>query len=92
MNDLTEINTSDSVLKSEHENICYLDINRPKKLNALSEEVLTLLISHLNQISESTKIKVIVLRSSGKAFCAGHDLRQMMENHNQNYFDRLFLL
>lgn len=92
MNDLTEINTSDSVIKTEHKNICYLDINRPNKFNALSNEVLTLLINYLSEISESSEIKVIILRSSGKAFCAGHDLRQMMENHNQNYFDKLFAL
>jgi enoyl-CoA hydratase/carnithine racemase len=92
MNDLTEINASASVIKTVNNDICYLNINRPDKLNALSEEVLSLLISYLSEISESTEIKVIILRSSGKAFCAGHDLRQMMDNHNQNYFDKLFSL
>ena len=92
MNDLTEINTTDPVIKTINKSICYLDINRPDKLNALSEEVLTLLISNLNVIAVSTDIKVIILRSNGNAFCAGHDLRQMMENHNQDYFDRLFSL
>ena len=47
MNDLTEINSTDPVIKTVNKSICYLDINRPDKLNALSEEVLTLLIRHL---------------------------------------------
>ena len=55
MNDLTEINSSNPVTKTVNKNICYLDINRPDKLNALSEEVLNLLISNLNEISESLK-------------------------------------
>ena len=60
MNDLTEINSSDPVTKTVNKSICYLDINRPDKLNALSEEVLNLLISNLNEISESNEIKVII--------------------------------
>ena len=47
MNDLTEINSSDPVIKTFNKSVCYLDINRPDKLNALSEEVLTLLIKRL---------------------------------------------
>ena len=60
MNDLTEINSTDPVIKTVNKSICYLDINRPDKLNALSEEVLNLLISNLNEISESNEIKVII--------------------------------
>ena len=55
MNDLTEINSSDPVIKTVNKSVCYLDINRPDKLNALSEEVLNLLISNLNEISESNE-------------------------------------
>ena len=88
MNDPTEINTTDPVIKTVNKSVCYLDINRPDKLNALSEEVLTLLISSLNEIAVSLNKSNIL--DQMVIFCAGHDLRQMMENHNQDYFDGYF--
>jgi len=67
-----------------------LTLNRPDKFNALSEELLAELKRALKDIRDNEKIAVVVLAASGKAFCAGHDLRQMRSKHGDGYYQDLF--
>jgi enoyl-CoA hydratase/carnithine racemase len=57
--------------------VAHLTMNAPERLNALSDEMLTALQTTLDQIADDTTIRVVTLAGAGKAFCAGHDLRQM---------------
>ena len=57
-----------------------ITFNNPDKLNVLSEEMLELLLDALEKSSSNNETKVLIIKSTGKAFCAGHDLKQM-----QNY-------
>jgi enoyl-CoA hydratase/carnithine racemase len=68
----------------------YLTLNRPAQFNPLSEEMLATLIAKLNDCEQDPKVRVVVLGANGRAFCAGHDLRQMRANHDQDYYQRLF--
>jgi len=57
--------------------VAHLTLNAPERLNALSDEMLAALAQTFDTYAENTAIRVITLSGAGKAFCAGHDLRQM---------------
>ncbi len=68
----------DKVLLEVKEGIGYLTINRPDKLNALNNEVLSELNSTIENINKSNDIKVVIVTGSGeKAFVAGADIAFM---------------
>jgi enoyl-CoA hydratase/carnithine racemase len=77
--------------------VSMLTLNRPAQLNGLSDAMLKRLLAELNQIAVSSSQRVVVLQARGKAFCAGHDLKEMREYQAQNptdraYFEALFSL
>ncbi|KIN65178.1 Enoyl-CoA hydratase [Sulfitobacter noctilucicola] len=57
--------------------VAQLTMNAPERLNALSDEMLDALQTTLDGFANDPQTRVITLRGTGKAFCAGHDLRQM---------------
>lgn len=57
--------------------VSHLTMNAPERLNALSDEMLAALHGTLDQLADDPETRVITLSGNGKAFCAGHDLRQM---------------
>jgi enoyl-CoA hydratase/carnithine racemase len=57
--------------------VCHLTMNAPERLNALSDEMLAALHGTLDTLAQDASVRVITLAGAGKAFCAGHDLRQM---------------
>jgi enoyl-CoA hydratase/carnithine racemase len=67
-----------------------LTLNRPQAYNALSEEVLQALQTALDGIAEDTSARVVVLAAAGRAFCAGHDLKDMRAEPAQALYERLF--
>ena len=79
------------VIREDSNGICTLTLNRGQQFNPLSEEMLAALLSSLEEIAADTSIRVVVLASaSEKAFCAGHDLKQMRANPNEEYYQSLF--
>ncbi|MFN8735046.1 MAG: enoyl-CoA hydratase/isomerase family protein, partial [Betaproteobacteria bacterium] len=54
-----------------------LTLNRPAQFNSLSEEMLAALQDALDRIAADESARVVVLAGAGRAFCAGHDLKQM---------------
>lgn len=67
-----------------------LTLNRPAAFNALSEELLTALQAELARIAGDGAVRVVVLAAAGKAFCAGHDLKQMRSQPALDYYQKLF--
>jgi enoyl-CoA hydratase/carnithine racemase len=67
----------DLVLCDVAEGVAVLTLNRPAALNALSDGMLAALKGALMAASESEGVRVIVIRGAGRAFCAGHDLKEM---------------
>ena len=57
--------------------ITKITLNRPNQYNALSEQVLTDMQLLLDQLGERDDIKVVIIASTGGAFCTGHDLKEM---------------
>ncbi|MGC2354173.1 MAG: enoyl-CoA hydratase [Candidatus Udaeobacter sp.] len=67
-----------------------LTLNRPHAFNALSEATLTALRRELDVIAQDESVRVVVLAAEGKAFCAGHDLKEMRAAPSLEYYERLF--
>jgi enoyl-CoA hydratase/carnithine racemase len=67
-----------------------LTLNRPQAFNALSEGLLGALQAELDAIAADESARVLVLAATGKAFCAGHDLREMRAQPSLEYYRRLF--
>ncbi|MEM6341512.1 MAG: enoyl-CoA hydratase [Pseudomonadota bacterium] len=75
--------------------VAHLQLNSPENLNALSDQMLAALSKTLDEIAEDPDIRVVVMSGAGKAFCAGHDLKQMTkgrqaEDAGRSYFKDLF--
>ncbi|RTZ45657.1 enoyl-CoA hydratase [Candidimonas sp. SYP-B2681] len=83
--------TNDTVLLSSRvDDVLTLTLNRPNQFNALSEELLTALQAQLDASAQDDQLRCVVLAAAGKAFCAGHDLKQMMAHRDESYYQRLF--
>jgi enoyl-CoA hydratase/carnithine racemase len=67
-----------------------LTLNRPAQFNSLSEEMLAALQAAFDRLGADAGARVIVIAAAGKAFCAGHDLKQMKSNPRQEYYEKLF--
>ncbi len=65
-------------------------LNRPQAFNALSEGMLEALKTELDALAKDDTARVLVLAASGKAFCAGHDLREMRAQPSLDYYRTLF--
>ena len=57
--------------------IAHLHMTAPERLNALSDAMLAALQAAFDQIGSDPAIRVVILSGAGKAFCAGHDLKEM---------------
>jgi enoyl-CoA hydratase/carnithine racemase len=90
--------TSDPVAKPEHpvlhqrdaRGVHVLTLNQPRAFNVLSEAALTALQAHIDAIAADAGARVLVIAAEGKAFCAGHDLKQMKASPRLDYYQRLF--
>ena len=67
-----------------------LTLNQPKAFNVLSEAVLAELQRLIDLIGADEQARVLVIGAVGKAFCAGHDLKQMKANPRLDYYQDLF--
>ncbi|MBO9413336.1 MULTISPECIES: enoyl-CoA hydratase [unclassified Ruegeria] len=75
--------------------VARLKMNAPERLNALSDEMLAALQVEFDTLREDQTIRAVILSGEGKAFCAGHDLKQMTagrqsEDGGKAYFQDLF--
>ncbi len=57
--------------------IAWITLNAPHNLNALSNAMIAALQAEFDALRADDTIRVIVLRGTGKAFCAGHNLKEM---------------
>ena len=65
------------LLRHDDAGVVRLTLNRPEAYNSLSSELLGRLADELDRIAEDRHARVVVLAGAGKAFCAGHDLKEM---------------
>jgi enoyl-CoA hydratase/carnithine racemase len=75
---------------TDERGVVALTLNRPQAFNALSEAMLAALSTQLDAIAHDDAARVVVLGAAGKAFCAGHDLKEMRAEPSLAYYQRLF--
>ena len=78
------------VLQEEENGVATITLNRPKQFNALSEAMLATLQEKLEAIAENEAVRLVILQGAGKVFCAGHDLKEMIDTRKEAYYQTLF--
>lgn len=81
----------DTVITLErHDGVVVLTLNRPKRYNALSSEMLDAIHTALDELKNDTAVRVLVIAAHGNAFCAGHDLKELMAANDAGFVQKLF--
>ncbi len=88
---MTTDNDTPLVLREDRaDGLTTLTLNRPGQFNSLSQAMLTALQRELDAIAADVTRRVVVIAGAGKAFCAGHDLKEMRANHDKAFMQALF--
>jgi len=77
-----------AVLRQDSNDITVLTLNRPDVRNALNDDIVGALEQHLADLDDHTS-KAIIITGTGKAFCAGTDLKEMQTQGRERYFQRI---
>ena len=78
------------VIRENLGSVVTLTLNRPKQFNALSVDMLSAMQTELDSIAQDSSIRVVVIAANGKAFCAGHNLKEMRANPEKAFQRALF--
>jgi enoyl-CoA hydratase/carnithine racemase len=78
------------VKQQDERGVVALTLNRPQAFNALSEAMLAALAAELAAVAADESARVVVLGATGRAFSAGHDLKEMRAAPSLDYYQRLF--
>ena len=78
------------LMRDDRDGIATLTLNRPGSRNALSTELMAALQAELDEITDTPRIRVVVLAANGPAFCSGHDLREIRSNPERGAYKNLF--
>lgn len=73
--------------ETDSDNICWLTLNRPQKLNAMNLALIAELRAGLERADADAAVHVIVIRGAGRAFCAGHDLDEDARDARDSIYD-----
>lgn len=78
------------LLRDDRNGITTLTLNRPAQYNALSGDLLDALQAALDDINQDESVRVVVIAANGKAFCPGHDLKEMRSSEEREFHQALF--
>ena len=78
------------LLRQDAAGVSTLTLNRASQFNSLSKALLSELQEELDAIARDATIRVVVISGAGRAFCAGHDLKEMRANPSKAYMQELF--
>jgi enoyl-CoA hydratase/carnithine racemase len=70
--------------------VATLTLNDPARFNALGSEMLAALQQALTDLAQDDALRVVVLAGAGKAFCAGHNLKDMAQHPELSWYQQLF--
>jgi len=80
----------DVLQRIDDDGIVTLVLNRPRQYNALSRALLEALHAELGAIASDESARVVIITGAGRAFCAGHDLKEMRASADQREIEALF--
>jgi enoyl-CoA hydratase/carnithine racemase len=78
------------LLRDDRDGVRTLTLNRPDQFNALSEALIDELRTALDATARDPDVRVVVLAGAGRAFCAGHDLRELRARPDPAWYRDLF--
>jgi len=79
----------DRVLYTKRDGRAYITLNRPEKKNALTHDMLDALMRNFEDAERDDDVRIVVFRSHGDDFCAGHDLSEVGKEYvNPNELDK----
>ncbi|MES2787331.1 MAG: enoyl-CoA hydratase [Pseudomonadota bacterium] len=78
------------IYQRDDRGVVTLTLNRPANFNSLSEEMLTALQAALDQVAQDESARAVVIAAAGKAFCPGHNLKEMIGTPELAYYQKLF--
>jgi enoyl-CoA hydratase/carnithine racemase len=86
------LTTEDPLLLRDRDarGVVTLTLNRPQAFNSLSEAMLAALQTEMDLLAKDDSVRVLVIAAAGKAFCAGHDLKEMRAAPSMDYYQKLF--
>ncbi|MCP4188836.1 MAG: enoyl-CoA hydratase [Gammaproteobacteria bacterium] len=90
MSALVNESTEPVLLKQSDNGITRLTLNRPGQYNSLSKHLLSELQTALDEIATDESQRVVIIAANGKAFCAGHDLKEMRSSEKREFHQALF--
>ena len=88
-----ERNTADQrlvLVERDARGVATVTLNDAKRFNALGQEMLAALQQVLDTLAQDAQLRVVVLAGSGKAFCAGHNLKEMSAHPELAWYQQLF--
>lgn len=65
-----------TVLYEKNQNVAIITLNRPKRLNAITRDLIHGLVAQLNKARDDQDVHSVILAGAGRAFCAGEDLKE----------------
>jgi enoyl-CoA hydratase/carnithine racemase len=78
------------LLREDRDGIAVLTLNRPEQMNLLTRAMLDALDAAFEALANDSSVRVIILASTGRAFCAGHDLKEIRALGEQRKIVELF--
>ena len=87
--------TDPILIREDRDHIATLTLNSPANFNALSDAMIAALSTEIAHLAKDRAIRAVILRGAGKAFCAGHDLKEMQSHRSDadkgaSYYQTLF--
>lgn len=85
------VSATNAVLQVTRANgVATLTLNRPRQFNALSAELLAALQQAVTELAADAAVRVVVIAGAGRAFCAGHDLKELGDATDPAFAARIF--
>jgi enoyl-CoA hydratase/carnithine racemase len=78
------------LLRQDAGGVTTLTLNRPAQFNSLSQALMSALQAELDRIAADASVRVVIMAGAGKAFCAGHDLKEMRSDASKAFQQKLF--
>lgn len=76
--------------RQDQSGVAYLTLNRPQAYNSLSREVMQTLHQQLDDLDQDMAVRTVVIKGDGRGFCAGHDLKEIMDNPDEAFVSATF--
>jgi enoyl-CoA hydratase/carnithine racemase len=78
------------LLRRDEGGVVTLTLNRPTQFNSLSQALISELQAEMERIAADENVRVVIMAGAGKAFCAGHDLKEMRSDASKAFQQKLF--